>query len=146
VADAMQALIYALTRVLAFLLAGLLLGLLLGHITLGLLLALGCGLGWQLVNLYGLDAWLRARNRRSPPDLSGLWGEMVTNVVRLHRRKRYHKQRLLDVFRELRHSTAAMPDGVVMLNDNYEILWFNRMAIRLLNLRRSWCPMASSSV
>jgi len=136
VAGAMQALIYAFTRVLAFLLGGLLLGLLLGQITVGLLIALSCGLGWQLVNLYGLDGWLRARNRRAPPDLSGLWGEVVTNVVRLHRRKRYHKQRLLDVFRELRHSTAAMPDGVVVLNDNYEILWFNRMATRLLNLRR----------
>ena len=133
---AMQALIYALTRVLAFLLAGLLLGLLMGHISIGLLLALACGLGWQLFNLYGLDGWLRARNRRSPPDLTGLWGEVVTNVVRLHRRKRFHKQRLLDVFRELRHSTAAMPDGVVVLNDHYEILWFNRMATRLLSLRR----------
>ena len=131
-----QALVYALTRVFAFVLAGLLLGLLMGQIAVGLLVALACGLGWQLFNLYGLDGWLRARNRSAPPDLTGLWGEVVTNVVRLHRRKRFHKQRLLDVFRELRHSTAAMPDGVVVLNDHYEILWFNRMATRLLNLRR----------
>ena len=46
----------------------------------------------------------------------GVWGEVVSQVVRLHRRKRFHKQRLLEVFRELRHSTAAMPDGVVILN------------------------------
>ena len=37
-------------------------------------------------------------------------------VVRLHRRKRFHKQRLIQLFRELRRSTAAMPDGVIMLN------------------------------
>ena len=132
----LQGLLYALTRVLAFLLAGLLLGLLLGRVAVGMVVTLGLGLGWQFFNLHGLGAWLRARNRRSPPDLSGLWGEVVTNVVRLHRRKRFHKQRLLDVFRELRHSTAAMPDGVVVLNDGFEILWFNRMATRLLNLRR----------
>src|SRR5690606_22822347 len=57
-------------------------------------------------------------------------------VVRLHRRKRFHKQRLLEMFRELRHSTAAMPDGVVILNPQWEIMWFNRMAGRLLALRR----------
>jgi two-component system phosphate regulon sensor histidine kinase PhoR len=57
-------------------------------------------------------------------------------VVRLHRRKRYHKQRLLEVFRELRRSTAAMPDGVVVLNAAWEIVWFNRAAARLLELRR----------
>ena len=57
-------------------------------------------------------------------------------MVRLHRRKRFHKQRLLEVFRELRRSSAAMPDGVVVLNDDWEIVWFNRAAGRLLDLRR----------
>ncbi len=57
-----------------------------------------------------------------------MWGDVVSQVVRLHRRKRFHKQRLLEVFRELRHSTAAMPDGVVILNSQWEIVWFNRMA------------------
>jgi two-component system phosphate regulon sensor histidine kinase PhoR len=37
--------------------------------------------------------------------------------------------------RELRHSTAAIPDGVVMLNPAAEILWFNRSAAELLSLR-----------
>jgi two-component system phosphate regulon sensor histidine kinase PhoR len=56
--------------------------------------------------------------------------------VRLHRRKRFHKQRLIQLFRELRRSTAAMPDGVIILNATREIVWFNRTAGRLLNLRR----------
>ena len=43
---------------------------------------------------------------------------------------------MLRVLRELRRSTAAMPDGVVMLNPQSEILWFNRNAGRLLTLRR----------
>ena len=73
---------------------------------------------------------------RDPPDVPGVWGDVVSQVVRLHRRKRFHKQRLLEVFRELRRSTAAMPDGVVILNAQWEIVWFNRMAGRLLGLRR----------
>ncbi len=66
----------------------------------------------------------------------GLWGDVVAQVVRLHRRKRFHKERLTRLFRELRRSTAAMPDGVVMLDPQGEIVWFNRKAGELLDLSR----------
>jgi two-component system phosphate regulon sensor histidine kinase PhoR len=127
---------FALARLGSLIVGGLLIGLFIDHVVVGLLLVLSLGLCWQLFNLFRLDQWLRARSRRDPPDVGGIWGEVVTQVVRLHRRKRYHKQRLLDVFRELRHSTAAMPDGVVVLNAQFEITWFNRTAGRLLGLRR----------
>jgi two-component system phosphate regulon sensor histidine kinase PhoR len=127
---------FLLARVGATVLAGVLIGWLLGRLWLGVSLALAGVLAWQLLNLFWLDAWLRDRSRRDPPDAAGLWGDVVARVVRLHRRKRFHKQRLLDMFRELRHSTAAMPDGVLILNTQWEILWFNRMAGQLLTLRR----------
>jgi len=127
---------FLLARMGATLLAGVLVGWLLGSLWVGVALALAGALAWQLLNLYWLDRWLRDRSRRDPPDSAGLWGDVVARVVRLHRRKRFHKQRLLDVFRELRHSTAAMPDGVVILNTQWEILWFNRRAGQLLALRR----------
>jgi two-component system phosphate regulon sensor histidine kinase PhoR len=117
-------------------LVGALVGLLLGRVTLGIALALAVGLGWQLVNLFWLDYWLRDRSNRTPPDAGGIWGDVVSRVVRLHRRKRFHKQRLLELFRELRRSTAAMPDGVVILNAQWEIAWFNRTGARLLGLHR----------
>jgi two-component system phosphate regulon sensor histidine kinase PhoR len=127
---------FLLARLGATLLAGVLVGWLIGSLWMGVALALAGALAWQLLNLYWLDRWLRDRSRRDPPDSPGLWGDVVARVVRLHRRKRFHKQRLLEVFRELRHSTAAMPDGVLILNAQWEILWFNRMAGTLLDLRR----------
>ncbi|MEO6185364.1 MAG: phosphate regulon sensor histidine kinase PhoR [Steroidobacteraceae bacterium] len=127
---------FLLARLTATLLVGVLFGWMLGRLFAGIALALAGMLAWQLLNLYWLDYWLKDRSGRDPPDSSGLWGDVVSRVVRLHRRKRFHKQRLLDVFRELRHSTAAMPDGVVILNSAWEILWFNRMAGKLLGLRR----------
>jgi two-component system phosphate regulon sensor histidine kinase PhoR len=42
----------------------------------------------------------------------------------------------VQLFRELRKSTAALPDGVIILSGQREILWFNRPAGRLLGLRR----------
>lgn len=131
-----QAAWFLLARLGGAVLAGLVIGALLGRPFAGVAFALAAALAWQLMNLFWLDAWLRDRANRSPPDVSGVWGDVVSQVVRLHRRKRYHKQRLLDLFRELRRSTAAMPDGVIILNAQWEIVWFNRTAGRLLGLRR----------
>ena len=79
--------------------------------------------------------WMRSDRLDDVPEAAGAWGEVVGRVARLQRRKQYHKRRLLRLLRELRRSTAAIPDGVVVLNPQAEILWFNRMAARLLNLR-----------
>jgi two-component system, OmpR family, phosphate regulon sensor histidine kinase PhoR len=127
---------FALARLAGILLAGLILGLLLGPIWPWLLVAACLYLGWQLLNLYRLDRWLRLRSQLDPPNLGGIWGDVIGQVVRLHRRKQFHKQRLVQLFRELRRSTAALPDGVIILSNHNEIVWFNRQAARLLGLKR----------
>jgi two-component system phosphate regulon sensor histidine kinase PhoR len=127
---------FALARLAGILLLGLVLGLLIGPIWLWVLAAACLYLGWQLVTLYRLDRWLRLRSQMDPPDLGGVWGDIVAQVVRLHRRKQFHKQRLVQLYRELRRSTAALPDGVIILSMQRDIVWFNRQAARLLGLKR----------
>jgi two-component system phosphate regulon sensor histidine kinase PhoR len=127
---------FALVRLAGILLAGLCLGALVGPVWLWLLAAACLYLGWQLLNLYRLDRWLRLRSQLDPPNIGGIWGDIIGQVVRLHRRKQFHKQRLIQLFRELRRSTAALPDGVIILSTQNEIVWFNRQAARLLGLRR----------
>jgi two-component system phosphate regulon sensor histidine kinase PhoR len=127
---------FALARLAGILVLGLCVGLLVGPIWLWILGAACLYLGWQLLTLYRLDRWLRLRSQIDPPDLGGIWGDIVAQVVRLHRRKQFHKQRLIQLFRELRRSTAALPDGVIILSTQREIVWFNRRAARLLGLRR----------
>jgi two-component system phosphate regulon sensor histidine kinase PhoR len=127
---------FALVRLAGILLAGLCLGLLFTPIWLWLLCAACLYLAWQLLNLYRLDRWLRLRTQLDPPNIGGIWGDIIGQIVRLHRRKQFHKQRLVQLFRELRRSTAALPDGVIILSSQNEIVWFNRQAARLLGLRR----------
>ena len=127
---------FALARLAGILLSGLCLGLLVGPIWLWLLAAACLYLGWQLLNLYRFDRWLRLRSQLNPPNIGGIWGDVIGQVVRLHRRKQFHKQRLVQLFRELRRSTAALPDGVIILSSQHEIVWFNRQAARLLGLKR----------
>jgi two-component system phosphate regulon sensor histidine kinase PhoR len=116
---------------------GLLAGFLVGNVWAGLASTLAVYLAWQLANLFRLEWWVRHRSYADPPDLGGIWGAVMAQVVRLHRRKRFHKQRFLQLLRQIQRSTAALPDGVVILNPQREITWFNRTAAKLLELRGS---------
>src|SRR5579863_2652608 len=114
---------------------GLALGLVLGVPWAGVAAVLAIALALQLLNLLRVLRWLQADQTEPAPEQPGPWGHLIAMIVRLYRRKQFHKQRLLRLLRELRRSTAAMPDGVVVLNPQAEILWFNRTAARLLGFR-----------
>ncbi len=130
------AFIYVTLRVLVAVALGAVVGWFAGSVLAGISGALGVYLAWNLWQLRELWFWLQHRSVADPPDAMGLWGDVVAQVVRLHRRKRFHKERLTRLFRELRRSTAAMPDGVIMLDPQGEIVWFNRKAGELLDLSR----------
>ena len=134
---ATQAWWFAAGRLLGTVVIGCGVGWLFGNVWGGLACALALHLAWVLVNLFRLEWWLRHRSYADPPDVGGVWGEIIAQIVRLHRRKRFHKQRFVQLMRQLQRSTAALPNGVVILNAQREIVWFNRMAARLLNLRRT---------
>src|SRR5579862_949728 len=134
---ATQAWWFAAVRLLGTVLLGLAVGALFGNPSAGLAAALALHLTWVLVNLVRLEWWLRHRSFADPPDIGGVWGEIIAQIVRLHRRKRFHKQRFVQLMRQLQRSTTALPNGVVILNAQREIVWFNRMAARLLSLRRT---------
>src|ERR1700745_4108013 len=134
---ATQAWGFAAGRLLGTVVIGCGVGWLLGNVWGGLACALALHLAWVLANLFRLEWWLRHRSYADPPDVGGVWGEIIAQIVRLHRRKRFHKQRFVQLMRQLQRSTSALPNGVVILNAQREIMWFNRMAARLLNLRRT---------
>jgi len=127
---------YVVLRIVAAAALGAMLGWFFGSVWGGVSSTLAAYLAWNLWQLRELSLWLQNRSVADPPHTMGLWGDVVAQVVRLHRRKRYHKERLTRLFRELRRSTAAMPDGVIMLDPVGEIVWFNRKAAELLDLSR----------
>jgi len=118
------------------LLAALAVGALAGHALAGLTIALAGVAAYEAANLLRLERWLRHRTVEPPPNMDGLWGEVLATTNRLYRRKVYHKRRVLLLLREFRRMTAAMPDGAVLLGPGREILWFNRTAGQWLGLRR----------
>lgn len=127
---------FALARLVGVLLAATVLGWLTGYLALTVVAVLAGYLAVNFTRLYRLERWLRHRRTEEPPDLRGVWGDVVALITRIYRRKQYHKRRIVQVFREFRRMTTAVPDGIVVLGTEREIQWFNRNAARLLALRR----------
>jgi two-component system phosphate regulon sensor histidine kinase PhoR len=132
----LSAWIFALARLAIALAVAVLAGLISGHIALWLAVVLGGLLAWQFVNLFRLQGWLRHRSHEDPPEIGGVWGDVVMIINRIYRRKQFHKRRVTLLFREFRRLTAALPDGAVLLSPHREILWFNRTAALMLGLKR----------
>ena len=125
-----------LTWLAAALLFAALLGWAFGRPLLFVAITLALALAYEVRNLLRFERWLRRRTSEAPPNMAGLWGEVLSITSRLYRRKVFHKRRVLVLLREFRRMTSAMPDGAVLLGQNREILWFNRTAGRWLDLKR----------
>jgi two-component system phosphate regulon sensor histidine kinase PhoR len=111
-------------------------GLLAGRVEIFVSLALAALLAFEVRNLVRFERWLRKKDAESPPDMTGLWGEVVAATSRLHRRKLFHEQRVTALLREFRRMASAIPDGVVLLTRDREIIWLNAVAGRWLGLNR----------
>lgn len=101
-----------------------------------LLLALTGYGGWHAYWLYRMGDWLTRHRRAPPPEAPGVWGEIFDLLYQRYRRNRKRKQRIARLLRAFSDSTDAMPDGTVVLNQQWQILWFNEAASRLLGLTR----------
>ncbi len=88
----------------------------------------------HVIQMHRLEQWLRQGRRSQPPQSWGVWGEVFEHYYRLQRRYTKRKKRLARVIREFRESTAAMPDGTIVLDSELRISWFNDAAVHLLGL------------
>lgn len=107
----------------------------LGQPAWALCIALGSRLAWHLWQLRRFELWLGGRGRRLPDERMDLWAEVTGEVLRIKRRSQKRKRRLSLILKQFLRSTAALPDGTVVLSSESRIVWFNQAAQRLLGLR-----------
>ncbi len=110
-------------------------GALLGDIKTALLIFLLLWLGWYFNNLVKLAHWLVQGKKYSPPESRGLWGHIFTEIYHMQQRKRRRSKKLVSLLSRFRESTAALPEGVIVLREQGEIEWWNDMAGELLGLK-----------
>lgn len=124
-------------RLLGALLLALVVGAIVGHTSIWVMVALAGVLVWHAWHLYTIIRWISAGGDGSPPEMEGIWGELVYRLYRLRKRNRRRKRRINALMREFRDATAAMPDGAVVVNRRGEIQWMNQAAARMLGLKMS---------
>ncbi len=110
-------------------------GLIVGYPLLFFLFGLLVYLGWNLLNLYRLQRWLKEGRKFQPPDSRGLWEEIFNEIYRLQIRNRKRKRKLTQMLNRFEEAISALPDATVVLSIHGEIEWFNDAAHKMLGLR-----------
>lgn len=90
---------------------------------------------WHLRQLWRLMVWLRADKRGVPPESSGVWGELFAIIRRLLQTNRKRKKKLASMLTRFQRTSAALPDGIVVIDAKGEIEWLNGAASNLFGLR-----------
>ena len=91
-------------------------------------------IGFWLYQMERVQLWLK-EPKQAPPDAYGIWGELLARIY-FHQRKNAEAQaRLQSTVEYLQDSFGSMRDGVVMVDDQGMIKWFNQAVEPLLGLR-----------
>lgn len=99
------------------------------------LAGLAAYLGMQMFQAWRLHRWLVEGTEDDVPVALGAWQEIFLEFYRLKERNRKRKKQLRNIVKEFQTSTAALPYGVVVLDAQGQIMWFNQAAAALLGLR-----------
>ena len=124
--------LYRITAVIAFSLA---VGLLSGHLYFWLSIGLLSYGYWEYTTLLRLLHWMRSRKLSEPPHFPGVLEGMARqyNYLRNHHRKQ--KKKLASYLKRFKEATQALPDAMVVLGRNDEIVWANSKAGEYLGIR-----------
>ncbi|MCB6183836.1 phosphate regulon sensor histidine kinase PhoR [Leeia sp. TBRC 13508] len=105
----------------------------------GLIIAclfLGMALLSQLRQLFKLTAWLLDPSLETAPDAKGNWGDVFLMLYQQEKRRRKDQRKLAATLTRFTRGAEALPDGVVVLDENHRIEWCNVVAERHLGLSR----------
>lgn len=122
-------------RVAGLLALAVVIGLIFDIVAIMLAITLAGYLGWMLHNLRHLWRWLVKGKKYSPPSSVGIWGDVFTEIYRLQKRNKKRHKRLVNLLNRFRETTEAMPDGVVVMQANGAIEWWNETGGKMLNLK-----------
>ncbi len=80
--------------------------------------------------------WLTDSNDSHPPQSSGIWGDIFDALYRMRKTQAQQQASLMEQLTRMQDSTAALRDGVVLLDKHCAIAFWNDAAGKLLGLRR----------
>ncbi len=85
-------------------------------------------MAYRARQLYKLGIWLQDARPETIPEADGLWDEVFSRLYRMVKKHNQTKQKLAEELQHMEQATAALPEGVVILNEMNRIEWFNPIA------------------
>ncbi|MBH0057792.1 phosphate regulon sensor histidine kinase PhoR [Pseudoalteromonas sp. SWXJZ94C] len=122
-------------RLFIYFLPLLLIGVLVGAPFLLLFLGSFSLLVWHYHQLYRLSDWLLNQRSFNPPEGEGAWEQVFEGIYHLQHRNRKKRNELADLIRRFRDGAEAVPDAVVVLQNDLSIVWCNQLALKVLGLQ-----------
>lgn len=102
---------------------------------LGWLLALVLSTRWLLA-LSASERWLSSGGRRLDALSAGILADFLFATGALLMRERRQARQLLGRARYFKHAAESLPEGVIAVDGEHRIAWFNQGAMQLLGLHR----------
>ncbi len=118
----------SIARVIVFMTCCTLLGLYINYLAFTLLFGTVGLLGLHYWRLYRLNYWLWHSKKLSPPTSRGIWSHVYQGIYGANLRSRNKRKTLGEIIRRFRQGSEALPDAALIVNDNAEITWCNRLA------------------
>jgi two-component system phosphate regulon sensor histidine kinase PhoR len=112
-------------------------GLINGHLSLTLLCGFALYLAWTLRQILKLYRWLETRPDELPPESYGVWADICDQLYRLQQSNKRATQLHRNVVNRVKSITTALEEGLVLLNSNRELDWWNPAAKQIFNLQKN---------
>lgn len=94
-------------------------------------------LTWHLHNLLKLVDWLNSRLTGEAPHSSGVWEEVFLQLLRFRQRNKRRHKRLVSRLSRFQQAAQALPNAIIVLNNQGAIEWCNNAATRMLGIHTS---------
>jgi two-component system phosphate regulon sensor histidine kinase PhoR len=92
-------------------------------------------LAFHIYWVYRLNQWLNNPMINNLPNGYGLWRKLFTKLYKTQTKQKKTKQELYGVLDQFKSAAEAMLDGVIGVDQNNEILWSNKTAQTMLNIK-----------
>ncbi|MFZ5524885.1 MAG: phosphate regulon sensor histidine kinase PhoR [Pseudomonadota bacterium] len=78
--------------------------------------------------LHKLGVWLNDARPETIPEAGGIWDDVFSQLYRMVKKHIQTKQKLANELQHMEQATAALPEGVAILNELNRLEWFNPIA------------------
>lgn len=112
-----------------------LMGTVFGNLFFWLFIASVAHLVWFYYHQRKLLKWLFKDKKLTPPEGTGSWESVFQGIYNLMRRRLSRERELAQRMKYFRLGAEALPDAIVVFDDEGHILWCNRLATKLVGLK-----------